>query len=80
MAKQARPSKFYDFNATSKMKNMTLKIEIIAVGKQRETIISDPETVTISFQRQDGFSPTQPEIFKALQIALECMKPRRTLN
>ncbi|MDO8729473.1 MAG: hypothetical protein Q7K26_06390 [bacterium] len=59
---------------------MTLKIEIIAVGKQRETMISDPETVTISVQRQDGYSPTQPEIVKALQMALECMAPRRALN
>jgi hypothetical protein len=53
---------------------VTIKVITVAEGMPREHVLSLPETLTITVTRQDGFAPSQMEIYTAMTIALDAMK------
>lgn len=61
---------------------MGVKVITIAVGEQRQKILDLPQELTIRVTREDGYAPTQAEIYTAMKIAMDGMipkkKPRKT--
>lgn len=56
---------------------MTVKVITIAAGEQRRQVLDLPKELTITVTREDGYAPSQVEIYTAMTIALDSMTPKK---
>lgn len=56
---------------------MSVEVITISQGKQRQQVLNLPKCLTITVTREDGYAPSQPEIYTAMTIALESMTPKK---
>ncbi|MFK3741645.1 hypothetical protein [Massilia sp. TN1-12] len=56
---------------------MSVEVVTIAAGEPRQQVLNLPKRLTITVTREDGYAPSQPEIYTAMTIALESMTPKK---
>lgn len=54
-----------------------MKIITTSVGEPRTSVLDLPLHYEIKVTRDDGYAPSQPEIYAALKIALDGMTPEK---
>jgi hypothetical protein len=56
---------------------VTVRIITIGKGEPRQQVLKLPNTLTITVTREDGYAPSQSEIYTAMTIALDGMTPKK---
>lgn len=54
-----------------------MEIQLVALGESRTVILPLPGSFKVQVLRDDGFAPTPPEIYAALQLALDIVAPKK---